>query len=101
MPELDIKYLNELIDFVVKNIEKAYSLYKTSKDEDREQLEKIYSEICEKINAYSKHYQEADEDINNGFLTAWLYKYDNDSKLNEIDEFLTNSAATATKAQEE
>ena len=89
MPELNIQYLNELIDGIKQTTEKAYSIYVNEEQPDRQLLGKLYDEISEKMNAYYKHYKEAEADPKDGYLTAWLYEGENDIKLSHIYYYIS------------
>jgi hypothetical protein len=98
----DIVYMNERIDFIKSNLEKATLLYEKLKTDkvigfsEYDVLEKLHREMITAIANYYTYLESVNIKGHESYLTIWLDEYNNNERIDTIGYFLENSFTRVT-----
>ena len=98
----DLVYMNERIDFIKSNLEKALIIYeKLNVAEvigfsDYDTLEKLHKEMITAIANYYTYLESVNIKGHESYLTIWLDEYNNNERIDEIGYFLETNFTRVT-----
>lgn len=93
----DLVYMNERIDFIKSNLDKATKIYEKLKIvqviefSEYDVLEKLHREMITAIDNYYTYLESVNIKAHESYLTLWLDEYNNSERIDEIGYFLETS----------